>query len=109
MATGLELFAGAQTRKDARAVAAIRAAAARLGRLYSPPEDDFVLAGRLLSAYAVQHGSIRSRDHCQDVLIAFGAARASGMLIAANRGDMDRWARLLQRRGGLSLTVVSPT
>jgi predicted nucleic acid-binding protein len=39
----LELFAATHSRKDARAVDAIRAAAARLGRLYNPTEEDFVL------------------------------------------------------------------
>lgn len=104
----LELFAGTQTRSDARAVDAIRAAATRLGRLYNPPEEDFVLAGRLLSAYAGQHGSIRPRDHSHDLLIAIGAARTGSVLVADNRRDMDRWARMLRRRGGLSLAVVTP-
>lgn len=104
----LELFAGTQTRGDARAVDAIRAAAARLGQLYSPSEEDFVLAGRLLSAYAGQHGTIRPRDHSHDLLIAIGAARTGSVLVAENRRDMDRWARMLRRRGGLSLSVVTP-
>ena len=105
----LELFAGTQSRSDARAVDAIRAAATRLGRLYSPSEDDFVLAGRLLSAYASRHGTIRPRDHSHDLLIAIGAARTGSVLVADNRRDMDRWARMLRRRGGLSLAVVTPT
>lgn len=88
---------------------AIRAAATRLGRLYSPSEEDFVLAGRLLSAYAAQRGSIRPRDHSHDLLIAIGAARTGSVLVADNRHDMNRWARLLRRRGGLSLAVVTPT
>lgn len=105
----LELFAGTQTRSDARAVDAIRAAATRLGRLYSPPEEDFVLTGRLLSAYAAQHGTVRPRDHSHDLLIAIGAARTGSVLLAEDRRDMDRWARMLRRRGGLSLAVVTPS
>ena len=104
----LELFAGTQSPSDSRAVDAIRAAATRLGRLYSPSEDDFVLAGRLLSAYAGRHGAIRPRDHSHDLLIAIGAARTGSVLVADNRRDMDRWARMLRRRGGLSLAVVTP-
>lgn len=105
----LELFAGTQSRTDARAVDAIRAAAARLGRLYNPVEDDFVLAGRLMSAYAGERGRIRPRDHSHDLLIAIGAARTGSVLVADNRRDMDRWARMLRGRGGLSVVVVSPT
>lgn len=104
----LELFAGTRSRTDARAVDAIRAAAARLGRLYNPAEEDFVLAGRVLSAYAGEHGSVRPRDHSHDLLIAIGAARTGSVLVADNRRDMDRWARMLRRRGGLSLAVVTP-
>ena len=104
----LELFAGTQSRKDARAVDVIRAAATRLGRLYSPTEEDFVLAGRLLSHYAQEHGSVRPRDHSHDLLIAIGAARTGSVLVADNRRDMNRWARALRRRGGLSVAVVSP-
>ncbi|MEO8604658.1 MAG: type II toxin-antitoxin system VapC family toxin [bacterium] len=104
----LELFAGTQTRADARAVDAIRNAAARLGRLYNPAEEDFILAGRLLSAYAGRHGSIRPRDHSHDLLIAIGAARTGSVLVADNRRDMDRWARMLKRRGGLSVRVATP-
>lgn len=103
----LELYAGTQTVADGRAVEAIRAAAKSLGRLYSPPEEDFVLAGRLLSHYASRFGSVRPRDHSHDVLITIGAARTGSVLLADNRRDMNRWAHALKRRAGLSVRVAA--
>lgn len=104
----LELYAGAGSVEDARAVERIRQAARRLGRLYHPDEEDLVLAGRILSDQAARHGRMRPRDHSHDLLIAIGAARTGSVLLAENRRDMDRWASALRRRAGLRVHVVAP-
>jgi predicted nucleic acid-binding protein len=104
----LELYAGAGSVADARALDAIRHAARTLGRLYHPPEDDLILAGRVLSYSARRYGSVRPRDHGHDLLIAIGAARTGSVLLAEDRRDMDRWAASLKARAGLRVQVIAP-
>jgi len=104
----LELYAGTGSREDARDVDAIRAGAQSLGRLYHPPESDFILAGRILAYHTRRHGRIRPRDHAQDLLIAIGAARTGSALLTDNRRDMVRWADALRRRARLRVRVLAP-
>jgi predicted nucleic acid-binding protein len=105
----LELYAGTQSVQDARDVDSIRQAAQSLRRLYHPSGEDFILAGRMLALLARRHGRIRPRDHSHDLLIAIGAARTGGVLLAENRAHMLRWASMLQRRARLPLRVGTPT
>ena len=105
----LELYAGTGSVADARAIDAIRVAVARLGRLYHPTTEDFVLAGRMLSYESRRAGRLRPRDHSHDLLIAIAAARTSGALLTANRDDMLRWARLLRTRARLRVDVLVPS
>jgi hypothetical protein len=54
-----------------------------------------------------ESGAIRVRDHANDVLIAVCASRVGAELITANREDMQRWRRVLNRsRRKLRLQVV---
>ena len=103
----LELYAGAAEATDRRAVDAIRVAARQLARAYQPSEDDFVLAGQILSDYGRRRGRVRPRDHAHDLLVAIGAARTASLLLTENLGDMTRWADALRRRG-LRVRVASP-
>ena len=89
-----------------RAVDRIRLAAESLGRLYHPQAADLVLAGRVLSYWSRLHGSVRPRDHRQDLLIAIGAARSGGALLTANSRDMRRLATMIHGRGGLRVSVI---
>jgi predicted nucleic acid-binding protein len=102
----MELYAGAASVEDTRALNIIRDAARSLGRLYHPPQDDFVLAGRMLAHYARRYGHVRPRDHSHDLLIAIGAARSASVLVTENRRDMARWAGVLAKRAQLNLRVI---
>jgi predicted nucleic acid-binding protein len=104
----LELYAGTESVQDARDVDSIRQAAGSLSRVYHPPHEDFVLAGRMLALHARRYERVRPRDHSHDLLIAIGAARTGGVLLAENRAHMLRWASMLERRAQLPLRVETP-
>jgi predicted nucleic acid-binding protein len=105
----LELYAGTASVADKRAVDAIRGAAQRLKTLVHPGEDDFCLAGQILSYQARRAGALRPRDHSHDLLIALVAARSAGALLTENVVDMRRWADAVRQRAHLRLVVSRPS
>ena len=101
----LELYAGAGSRDDKRAIDEIASAAHRLDRFSHPSEADFALAGQIMSSYAERHGAVRARDHSHDLLIAIAAGRTSSELISENGRDMKRWADALAKRSRLRVKL----
>jgi predicted nucleic acid-binding protein len=92
-----ELYAGAVSRYDRADVEALRRA---LGpRLLAAETEDWVLAGRCLSAYSQRWGKLRPRDHIVDALVATSAERTGARLASADYKQVSRWGSILRRLG----------
>lgn len=92
-----ELYAGARSAEEARALDRLAEAAVRADRLLVPTGDEWTRAGRLIGRSARLSGAMRPRDHLADVLIVVSAARIGGEILTANRRHFGRWVELAQR------------
>jgi predicted nucleic acid-binding protein len=99
-----ELYAGARSVEDKRALDGLCGAHRALGNLSCPGEDLWLQAGTLLCRYARLHGELRLTDHFRDVLIALEAVKKGATLMTENARDFQRWQGLL-RAGGQRLRL----
>lgn len=99
--TVAELHAGARTREQAAAVAALAAVFARFDRLLAPAAAEWEAAGRLIARARWRRRAMEPRDHYPDALIAQVAARLGATIVTANRADFRAWIAL----GRLDATV----
>ena len=92
-----ELYAGATTRQDRQDIETLRRG---LGNnSVNSTMDDWVLAGRCVSAYTLRFGKAKPGDHVGDLLIALVAVRLGASLRTENLKDMKRWRDVLKRLG----------
>lgn len=92
-----EFLAGTRSSDDASLVVRVVDLARQSGRLLTPSVDDWQLAGRLLARRIRAHGSLRPRDHLNDLLILISAARLKGVVTTANVQHFAAWLPFVRR------------
>ena len=89
-----ELYAGTRSREDSLLLDRFVAVMQRIGRVLTPTDEDWRVAGRLLARRVRLHGPLRPRDHLADVLILVSAARIGGTVVTANVRHFQLWAEM---------------
>jgi predicted nucleic acid-binding protein len=89
-----ELYAGARSPREKRALDKLCQAHHALGHFSSPPAAAWVDTGVLLRRARSLFGQIDFVRHFRDLLIAVEATRAGATLVTENTGDFARWRSL---------------
>lgn len=89
-----EFLAGTRSAEEGQLFGRFVALMSDEGRILTPSEEDWIIAGRLISRRIRLHGPLRPRDHLADVLIVVSAARIGGTVITANLRHVEPWAAL---------------
>lgn len=104
----MELYAGTRSKNDKRDLDRILQSLSDIGRIVSPCQEDFYLAGQIIAYYARKYGAIQPRDHANDILVTLCAWRAKVELITENREHMETWQNILKRSNKrLDLKIVA--
>jgi predicted nucleic acid-binding protein len=99
-----ELYAGTRSPQDKADLDVVTRVYQSLGFLITPSADDWRRAGQAIRRYRELYGSLRPREHLNDVLILLSGAAAATVVVTENAKPFTRWAALL-RRMGLKITV----
>jgi predicted nucleic acid-binding protein len=103
-----ELYAGARSQRQKRALDELCQAHHALGHFSSPPAAAWIDTGVLLRRARSLVGQMDFARHFRDLLIAVEAARAGATLVTENAADFARWRSLL-RSARKTLKLFNPS
>jgi predicted nucleic acid-binding protein len=90
-----ELYAGAHSQQEKRALDELCQSHDALGHFSSPPGSAWIDTGILLRRSRSTSGQMDFASHFRDLLIASEATRTEATLVTENSRDFARWKSLL--------------
>ena len=94
-----ELYAGTRSPRDKADLDVVTRVYQSLGFLVAPSAHDWVSAGQAIRRYRQLYGSVKPREHVNDILILLSGATAAAVVVTENAKPFARWAALLRRMG----------
>ena len=94
-----ELYAGTRSPQDKADLDVVTRAYQSLGFLVAPSVHDWVRPGQAIRRYRELYGSLKPREHVNDILILLAGAAAAAVVVTKNAKPFARWAALLRRMG----------
>jgi predicted nucleic acid-binding protein len=94
-----ELYAGTRSPQDKADLDVVTQAYQSLGFLVAPSVHDWVCAGQAIRRYRELYGSVKPREHVNDILILLSGAAVAAVVVTENAKSFTRWAALLRRMG----------
>ena len=94
-----ELYAGTRSPQDKADLDLVTRVYQSLGCLVAPSAHDWVRAGQAIRRYRELYGSVKPREHLNDILILLAGAATAAVVVTENAKPFARWAALLRRMG----------
>ena len=94
-----ELYAGTRSPQDKADLDVVTRVYESLGFLVTPSVHDWARAGQGIRRYRELYGSVKPREHLNDILILLAGAAAAAVVVTENAKPFTRWATLLRRVG----------
>jgi predicted nucleic acid-binding protein len=94
-----ELYAGTRSPRDKADLDVVTRVYQSLGLVITPSTSDWVRAGLGVRRYRQVYGSVKPRDHLNDILILLAGAGVGAVIVTENAKPFFRWATLLRRMG----------
>ena len=94
-----ELYAGTRSPQDKADLDVVTRVYKSLGFLVVPSVHDWVRACQGIRRYRQLYGSVKPREHLNDILILLSGAAAAALVVTEDAKPFARWAALLRRMG----------